>query len=68
MSIINRIRRTVLNNVKWEAKILILQLKLGISHNKYTGKCYRLRKLEYVYDKVEDTICNVGGLKKMFSI
>jgi hypothetical protein len=50
-----------LHNVKWEAKILILQLKLGISHITYNGKCCRLRKLEYLYDKVEDTICNLCG-------
>ncbi len=50
-----------MHNVKWEAKILILQLKLGISHIKYNGKCCRLRKLEYLYDKVKDTICNLCG-------
>jgi hypothetical protein len=26
-----------LHSVKWEAKILILQLKLGISHIRYNG-------------------------------
>jgi hypothetical protein len=50
-----------LYNVKWEAKILILQLKLGISHITHNGKCCRLRKLEYLYGKVEDTICNLCG-------
>ncbi len=52
-------------NVKWENKMLILQLKLGMSHITYNGKCGRLRKLEYLNGKVEDAICN---LKRMFSI
>jgi hypothetical protein len=28
-----------LHNVKWEAKMLILHLKLGISHITYNDKC-----------------------------
>jgi hypothetical protein len=48
-------------NLKWEAKILVLQLKLGISHVTHKGKCCRLRKLEYLYGKVEDKLCNLCG-------
>jgi hypothetical protein len=47
--------------LKWEAKILALQLKLGISHITHKGRCCRLRKLEYLYAKIEDSLCNLCG-------
>ncbi len=41
--------------------VVLLQLKLGISQITHNGKCCRLRKLEYMYGKVEDSLCNLCG-------
>ena len=45
----------------WSIKQLILQLKLGISHITNKGKVARLRSLEYMYGKFEDSKCPLCG-------
>ncbi len=39
-----------------------MQLKLGMSRITHNCKCCKLRKLECLYGKVEDTICNLFGM------
>jgi hypothetical protein len=48
-------------NYKWSMKQLIMQLKLGISHITLHGKVARLRKLEFLYGKVDSNICQLCG-------
>jgi hypothetical protein len=49
------------DNFRWAIKQLIMQLKLGISHITLYGKVARLRKLEFLYSKVDSSTCQLCG-------
>jgi hypothetical protein len=45
----------------WPVKQLIMQLKLGISHLTFRGKVIRAKKIESMYDKSTNEVCELCG-------
>lgn len=48
-------------NCTWQAKQLIMQLKLGISHLTYKGKKIGANKLEFMYKNINSPKCDLCG-------